>query len=224
MKADYWCLQYSQDQGRAFSSQIQQKTAGGGDGGPSLAHSDTHPPHRRKVRPCSGALFFCCISFVKGKNSDTRLLSLWVFFKSHENMPSAPNNFLWGSWIQVTQSLCLCLISKFLLIASPLQTRSPPQPASGLELPQVLKQMHPTVQQWFVSASSPWHKSFFILASPLRGRTPSRLWTKVNGVVNGVTKGETILVVHFFIGKNTQIITSPCSSLYEYHFTRVSAQ
>lgn len=171
MKADYWCLRYSQDQGRAFSSQIQQKTAGGGDGGPSLAHSDTHPPHRRKVRPCSGALiFFCCISFVKGKNSDTRLLSLWVFFKSHENIPSAPNNFLWGSWNQVTQSLCLCLTSKFLLIDSPLQTRSPPQPASGLGLPQVLKQMHPTVQQWFVSASSPWHKSFFILASPAPGQ------------------------------------------------------
>ena len=53
---------------------------------------------------------------------------------------------------------------------------------------------------------------------------PAGFWTKVNGVLNGVTKGETILVVHFFISKNTQIITSPCSSLYEHHFTRVSAQ
>lgn len=86
----------------------------------------TAPSQKGKSGRVQGAhIFSCCISFMKGKNSDTTLLSLWVFLKRHENIPSAPNNFLWGSWNRVTQSVYLCLISKFLLIASPLQTCSP---------------------------------------------------------------------------------------------------
>lgn len=90
-----------------------------------LLHTQTHSPLTVERQAVTGVIFSCCISFMKGKNLDTRLLSLWVFLKIHENIPSAPNNFLWGSWNQVTQSVCLCLISKFPSYRFPLQTCSP---------------------------------------------------------------------------------------------------
>ena len=191
----------------------QQKTAGqppgGGDGGPSLAHSDTQPPHRRESQAVYKELIFSPVAYPSWR---ARILTprYCLFGFSSKDMKTSHQPQTTSSEGHGIGSHKVCVFALFLNFF--------------LSLPQVLKQMHPIDRQWFASTSSPWHKSSSSWHPQLQCRTPSRLWTKVNGAVNGVTKGETILVVHFFIWKNTQIIPSPCSSLYEYHFTRVSAR
>ena len=62
MKADYWCLQYSQDQGREFSSQINRKLLDSPQEGvmeAPLLHTQTHSPLTEgKVRPCTRSSYF----------------------------------------------------------------------------------------------------------------------------------------------------------------------